>query len=50
MKDANRLNVFYTIIIGEDEIKSNKVIIKNMDKGSQNQVPFDKINSYFLKK
>jgi len=50
MKDANRLNVLYTIIIGEDEIKSNKVTIKNMDKGSQNQVPFDKINSYFLKK
>ena len=24
MKDANRLNVLYTIIIGEDEIKSNK--------------------------
>jgi histidyl-tRNA synthetase len=50
MKDANRLNVLYTIIIGEDEIKSNKVTIKNMDKGSQSQVPFDKINSYFLKK
>ena len=50
MKDANRLNVLYTIIIGEDEIKSNKVTIKNMDTGSQKQVPFDKINSYFLKK
>jgi len=50
MKDANRLNVLYTIIIGEDEIKSNKVTIKNMDKGSQNQVPFNKINSYLLKK
>jgi len=50
MKDANRLNVLYTIIIGEDEIKSNKATIKNMDKGTQDKVSFDKINSYFLKK
>ena len=50
MKDANRLNVLYTIIIGEDEIQSNKATIKNMDKGTQDKVSFDKINSYFLKK
>ena len=50
MKDANRLNVLYTIIIGEDEIKSNKATIKNMDKGTQDKVSFDKINSYFLNK
>ena len=50
MKDANRLNVLYTIIIGEDEIKSNKATIKNMDKGTQDKISFDKINSYFLKK
>ena len=50
MKDANRLNVLYTIIIGEDEIKNNKVTIKNMDKGTQDYISFDKINSYFLKK
>lgn len=50
MKDANRLNVLYTVIIGEDEIKSNKATIKNMDKGTQDKISFDKINSYFLKK
>ena len=50
MKDANRLNALYTIIIGEDEIKNNKVTIKNMDKGTQDYISFDKINSYFLKK
>ena len=50
MKDANRLQALYTIIIGEDEIKNNKVTIKSMDKGTQDYVPFDKINSYFLKK
>ena len=50
MKDANRLNALYTVIIGEDEIKNNKVTIKNMDKGTQDYVSFDKINSYFLKK
>ena len=50
MKDANRLKALYTIIIGEDEIKNNKVTIKDMDKGTQSYVSFDKINSYFLKK
>ena len=50
MKDANRLQALYTIIIGEDEIKNNKVTIKSMDKGTQDYVSFDKINSYFLKK
>tara|TARA_Y100000590_G_scaffold465350_1_gene637403 strand:+ start:1389 stop:2645 length:1257 start_codon:yes stop_codon:yes gene_type:complete len=49
IKDANRLNAEYVIIIGEDELKNQEVIIKNMNKGEQIAIPFDKINSYFVK-
>ena len=35
MREANRLNANYSIIIGEDEIKSNTAIIKNMQNGEQ---------------
>ena len=32
---ANRLNIPYVIVIGEDEIKENKVSLKNMESGEQ---------------
>jgi len=48
MKEANKLHCKYTIIIGDDEIKSQQVIIKNMETGDQSQVPFDQINSHFI--
>ena len=47
MKEANRLNVRFVIIIGEDEINNNKVIIRNMSSGDQNKISFDKIENYF---
>ena len=49
MKEANRLNVQYTIIIGDHELKNNQVVIKNMDSGDQKNIPFDKIESFFNK-
>ena len=47
MKEANKLNAKYSIIIGEDELQANKVIIKDMNSGEQKNVHFDKINSFF---
>tara|TARA_Y100001970_G_scaffold86545_1_gene109134 strand:+ start:1003 stop:2253 length:1251 start_codon:yes stop_codon:yes gene_type:complete len=47
MKDANRLNVKYSIIIGSDEIDNNIVSIKNMETGNQEELSFDKIIDYF---
>ena len=47
MKDANRLNVKYSIIIGSDELDNNIVSIKNMETGSQEELSFDKIIDYF---
>lgn len=46
MKTAGKLNVRFTVIIGEDEIKSKKYSVKNMDNSSQESVDFDKIIQY----
>ena len=37
-KYVDKLQVPYTIVIGEDEIKDNKVTLKNMATGEQNQI------------
>ncbi len=42
-KYADRLNIPYVIVIGEDEIKSGMLTIKNMQNGTQEQMPIDKI-------
>ena len=49
MKEANKLQAKYVIIIGEEEIKNQKVIIKSMDNGNQKEIAFDKINHFFQK-
>lgn len=40
LKYADKLQIPYTIIIGEDEIKSNKVQIKNMETGESVEAEF----------
>lgn len=40
-KYADKLNVNYVIIIGEDEIKNNVVTLKNMNTGEQNTVTLE---------
>ena len=47
MRDANKLNAQFVIIIGEDEINSGEVIIKNMKDGSQINASVDTIEQYF---
>ena len=47
MKEANKLNAKYSIIIGNDELLVKKVVIKDMNSGEQKNVHFDKINSFF---
>ena len=43
LKDANRLNVKYSIIIGDDEIKEQIVSLKNMHTGNQKDIPLNDI-------
>ena len=42
-KYADRLNIPYVIVIGEDEIKSGNLTIKNMQEGTQEQLTVEKI-------
>ncbi|MCG8491619.1 MAG: histidine--tRNA ligase [Sneathiellales bacterium] len=43
MKRANKLNAKAAILIGEDELERNVCTFKNLDEGSQQEVPLDQI-------
>ncbi len=43
MKYANKLGIPFAVIIGEDEVKSNTVMLKNMISGEQKAVALDNI-------
>ncbi len=43
MKEANRRNVEYVIILGEDEVKSQSYALKNMQTGEQEKLNFSQI-------
>ena len=47
IKYADNMNSKYAVIIGEDEINTNTLTIKNMVTGEQNQVKFDEIKEFF---
>lgn len=38
---ANKENIPYVVVIGENEIKENKITIKNMNEGSQEMIDID---------
>ncbi len=42
-KYADKLNIPYVIVIGEDEIKNNVVTLKDMNTGSQETLSLDKV-------
>lgn len=43
LKAANRLNVAFALILGEDEVKLNKVTVRDMSNSRQTTVVLDKI-------
>ena len=45
MKAADRAKTKFTIILGEDELNSNKVILRNMESGVQEEISMDLIVS-----
>lgn len=49
MKYANKLGAKHTIILGENELDSNKANIKNMETGEQTEVALDAVADYFTK-
>lgn len=47
MKYADKVGALYTVVLGEDEIKSNKGVLKNMVTGEQKDVSLDSILDRF---
>ena len=47
MRQANKMNAKFVIIIGEDEVNKNIGIIKDMSSGEQSEVPLDTIHKNF---
>jgi histidyl-tRNA synthetase len=43
LKQANVSGVRYTVIIGDDEVKSKSIVLRNMAKGEQQTIPIDKL-------
>jgi len=43
MKYADKLGATYTVVIGDDEIESNRAVLKNMKSGEQKDVSLDSI-------
>lgn len=46
MKQADRLNATYTIVIGEDELQKEQVEVKNMKTGESELVAFSGLENY----
>lgn len=46
MKYANKIGAKYVALLGEDEMKNQKVTLKNMQNGEQSEVDFDKFVEY----
>jgi histidyl-tRNA synthetase len=47
LREANKNNAKFAILIGENEINNEKVIIKNMEDGTQTEASIDEIENYF---
>ncbi len=47
MREANRLNVSYVILAGDQELQDRKAAVKNMKTGDQEDVPHDALLDYF---
>jgi len=43
LRQANTLGVRYTVIIGDQEVKTGTVILRNMTNAQQETVPLDQL-------
>ncbi len=48
MRLANKLNVKYVVIIGEDEVKKGCVLLKNMENGSQREINISDFENFLV--
>jgi histidyl-tRNA synthetase len=43
MRRADKLNARYVLILGEDELKRGKAVLRNMESKSQEEIPINKL-------
>lgn len=46
MKYANKMNALYVVVIGEDEIKNNRIKVKNMRNSSEEEIALNELSDY----
>ena len=46
MKGADRMKVKYVVMIGDDELAKNKLVVRAMADGSQEEVAMEEIVQY----
>ncbi len=46
MKYANKINAKYSFIIGDNELESGQIMIKNMETGDRDTIGFDQVTDY----
>lgn len=49
MNLANKIGVKYAIIVGEDEVKSNVLTVKNLDEGKEEKIAINDVVNYISK-
>ncbi|MBU1044223.1 MAG: histidine--tRNA ligase [Candidatus Omnitrophica bacterium] len=49
MRQANKLNCAYVLILGDDELANNNIQLKNMDDGTQQLISLDDLVNYLNK-
>ena len=49
MKQADRLNANYTIVIGDQELENNAINVKDMVTGESEKIQLDQLVNYFIK-
>lgn len=50
LKQANRVNASYSLMLGDEELKSGIAILKNMKQGSQENIPMDSLETELLRR
>ena len=43
MKYANKLNARFSAVVGDDDIKNGKVMLKNMETGESEEIDFSNL-------
>ena len=49
LKQANKIASNYAVIIGDDEVKNNHVIIRNLETGLQQNIPLNNLVKHIEK-